>query len=179
MRRPYEGIFQTVLNERTAMPICFDTEIGGLLDDLLAVQDDLLRLLADKRQMLAAADVAGLASIGPVQQQLVNRLQECLRRREQLLALAGQQGMPAESIRALTEALPKPQRARIDKHLRLAEARQRLLRHQSLVNWVLVQRHLLYLSQLLEIIATGGRLKPTYEKDGTDSAHSGLVDSEA
>jgi len=172
-------MFQTVLNERTAMPICFDTEIGGLLDDLLAVQDDLLRLLADKRQMLAAADVAGLASIGPAQQQLVDRLQDCLRRREQLLALAGQQGMPSESIRALAEALPKPQRARIDKHLRLAEARQRLLRHQSLVNWVLVQRHLIYLSQLLEIIATGGRLKPTYETEGTVSAHSGLVNSEA
>jgi hypothetical protein len=54
-----------------------------------------------------------------------------------------------------------------------------LLRHQSLVNWVLVQRHLIYLSQLLEIIATGGRLEPTYEKEGTLSAHGGLVDSEA
>ena len=47
----------------------------------------------------------------------------------------------------------------------------RLLQHHSLTNWVLVQRTLIHLSQVLEIIATGGRLKPTYGKD--DSADSG------
>ena len=43
-----------------------------------------------------------------------------------------------------------------------AAERSRLLQHQSLTNWVLVQRSLLHLSQLIEIIATGGRPKPTY-----------------
>ena len=63
--------------------------------------------------------------------------------------------------------------------MREATARMRLLQHHSLTNWVLVQRTLIHLSQMLEIIATGGRLKPTYGKD--DSVNSGgfLVDQAA
>jgi hypothetical protein len=41
-------------------------------------------------------------------------------------------------------------------------ARMRVLQHHSLVNWVLAQRALLHVSQLLEIIATGGRTQPNY-----------------
>jgi hypothetical protein len=63
--------------------------------------------------------------------------------------------------------------------IREATNRTRLLQHQSLTNWVLVQRSLLHLSQLIEIIATGGRLKPTYG-NGSDRQSSGaLVDRAA
>jgi hypothetical protein len=53
------------------------------------------------------------------------------------------------------------------------------LQHQSLTNWVLVQRTLLHLSQLIEIIATGGRLKPTYGKGSDHQAGGALVDRAA
>ena len=48
--------------------------------------------------------------------------------------------------------------------IREAANRSQFLQHQSLTNWVVVQRSLLHLSQLIEIIATGGRPKPTYGK---------------
>jgi hypothetical protein len=38
----------------------------------------------------------------------------------------------------------------------------RVLQHHSLANWVLAQRRLLHVAQSLEIIATGGRMRPTY-----------------
>jgi hypothetical protein len=60
--------------------------------------------------------------------------------------------------------------------IREAAERSRLLQHQCLTNWVLVQRTLLHLSQLIEIIATGGRLQPTYS-NSTDrhSPHGGAM----
>jgi hypothetical protein len=55
-------------------------------------------------------------------------------------------------------------------------ARARLLQHQALANWVLAQRTVLHLSQILEIIATGGRLQPTYGKENPIAAGGSLVD---
>jgi hypothetical protein len=57
-----------------------------------------------------------------------------------------------------------------------ARRRARLLQHQSLTNWVLVQRTLLHLSHVVEIIATGGRMQPTYGKGAPVSAGGILVD---
>jgi hypothetical protein len=55
----------------------------------------------------------------------------------------------------------------------------RLLQHQSLANWVLAQRVMLHLSQLLEIFATGGRLQPTYGRGEMPTSSGALVDREA
>ena len=60
-----------------------------------------------------------------------------------------------------------------------SSTRMRLLQHQSLTNWVLAQRSILHLSQLLEIIATGGRLQPTYGRDESSASSGALVDREA
>jgi hypothetical protein len=53
------------------------------------------------------------------------------------------------------------------------------VQHHSLTNWVLVQRTLIHLSQMLEIIATGGRMKPTYGEGGRTDAGGSLVDQAA
>ena len=55
----------------------------------------------------------------------------------------------------------------------------RLLQNQSITNWVLAQRSLLHVSQLLEIIATGGRLQPTYGEGETVHSVGSLVNQEA
>jgi hypothetical protein len=60
-----------------------------------------------------------------------------------------------------------------------AARRGQFLQQQCLTNWVLVQRTLLHLSQMIGIIATGGRPMPTYG-NGSDRAVSGaLVDRAA
>jgi hypothetical protein len=60
-----------------------------------------------------------------------------------------------------------------------ARHRSRILRHECLTNWVLVQQSLLHLSQLIEIIATGGRMKPTYGNGSDRQDHGALVDRAA
>jgi FlgN protein len=146
---------------------------------LADVQGGLLAVLTEKRQLLAASDVAGLGAMAGREQQLLDRLQACHERRQQLLARAGAEGLPTDSIRSLSDRLPAEGRNRVQAGIREAADRSRLLQHQSLTNWVLVQRSLLHLSQMIEIIATGGRSRPTYGK-GSDRAPSGaLVDRAA
>ena len=152
------------------MDTAWETELATLLSELSSVQDDLLDLLTRKRQFLVKTDVAGMESLAGREQELVERLQACQQSRSRLLERAGQQGLPHGSIRALAAAMPAPGRKEPARaKCKMLHARARLLQHQSLTNWVLVQRTLLHLSQLLEIIATGGRMRTTYWKRGNRS----------
>ncbi|MBN2295914.1 MAG: flagellar export chaperone FlgN [Pirellulales bacterium] len=146
------------------MEIAWDSELANLMTDLLATQEETLSVLARKRELLITGDGEGLAALGIEEQQLVERLKDSLKRREQLLKLAAEQGLPHKNLQTLSESLPNGtiSRERRDQ-LKLAKARARLLRHHGLTNWVVAQRTLIHLSQMLEIIATGGRLQPTYD----------------
>lgn len=161
------------------MQATWESELATLLTDLSAVQDEVLAVINKKRELLLATDTEGLAALAPQEEELISRLQDCLRRREDLLARAKQQGLPSASIKALTKALPKDRRGGIDKQVKEAGARARLLKLQSFTNWVVIQRTLIHLSQLLEIIATGGRLKPTYGEEEPVNSTGSLVDRAA
>jgi hypothetical protein len=161
------------------METSWESELATLLNDLLAVQDELLGTLTKKRQLLVDTDTDGLAAVGRQEEKLIGSLQECLKRREELLARAHQEGLPSASIRALSRALPGAQRGELDDRVRQAGSRARLLKHHSLTNWVLVQRTLIHLSQMLEIIATGGQLQPTYGEGEPAGASGALVDRAA
>ena len=68
---------------------------------------------------------------------------------------------------------------KLGQQVKQSAARMRLLQHHSLANWVLAQRSLLHVSQLLEIVATGGRLQPTYGDTESVHAGGGLVNQHA
>jgi hypothetical protein len=158
------------------MQTTWENDIAQLLTDLLAVQDELFANLAKKRELLIASDIAGLNAIAADEQQLAARLQECVTRREQMLAMAREAGLPDRSVKALTEALPKDRRGDLPDRLAHAGSRARILQHQSFTNWLVVQRNLIHLSQMLEIIATGGRLQPTYGEGEPVNTTGTLVD---
>lgn len=156
----------------------WEAELAGLLSDLLAVQEELLGLLTRKRELLAAADAEGLSALAPDVQRLTQALQGCVERRQKLLARARAEGKPSSSLRALVGSAPREQRQRLDESVAQAASRARLLRHHCITNWVVVQRTLLHLAQLLEIIATGGKLQPTYGREAVQ-ASGALVDRAA
>jgi hypothetical protein len=153
-----------------------ESELATLLNDLLAGQDELQAILTKKRQLLGAADVEGLTAIGPQEQRWIDALQDCLSRRQHLLARAAGEGFPSTSVKAVAERLPAAGKGELCQRIDLVRRRSRLLQQESLVNWVVVQRTLLHLSQLLEIIATGGRLQPTYGERRLAPAGGALVD---
>ena len=160
------------------MQASLEAELATLLDDLLAGQEELSAILTRKRQLLGNSDLEGLASLGPQEERSIGALQQCLERRQELLARAAREGLPAGSIKAVAEKLPAARNDAIRQQVDLARRRGRLLQQQSLVNWMVIQRTLLHLSQLLEIIATGGRLQPTYGK-GRPSTSGVLIDGVA
>jgi flagellar biosynthesis/type III secretory pathway chaperone len=157
----------------------WEIEIASLLAELADVQSALLVVLSEKRTLLASADHAALSTVAGREQQLVARLQACHERRQALLTKAQAEGLPSESIRSLSAKLPAEGRERLQASMDEASERSRFLQHQSLTNWVLVQRSLLHLSQLIEIIATGGRPQPTYGNGSERQNCGALVDRAA
>jgi hypothetical protein len=163
-------------------PIDWETELAELLTELTSVQDDLLTLLQKKREQMMAPDLGALERTEDDQRQLCARLEACQQHRQRLLRLAESRGLPAASIRQLTGSLKdldRDRRGQLNAQIQHASARMRLLQHHSLTNWVLAQRSLLHLTQILEIIATGGRLKPTYGEQSSELAAGSLVDRAA
>lgn len=156
-----------------------EADVAALLTELSSTQDELLEFLAHKRRLLVAADIEGMQAMQPRELDLIGRLQACLDRRAELLAQAADQQLPSDSIRSLTSALPPGSRKQLAGQVAEAAGRADLLRHHSLTNWVLTQRTLLHLSQLLEIIATGGRRRPTYGDAPTADSSGALVDRAA
>lgn len=157
----------------------WETEISDLLNELSATQSELLGLLEEKRRLLVASDAAGLQGLTAREEAVVARLQACHDLRAGLLAKAAEQQLPGDSIRALAKAMPAAARKQLLAQVDDAGQRFRLLGHHSLANWVLIQRSLLHLSQLIEIIATGGRRRPTYGKAEACHASGSLVDQAA
>jgi FlgN protein len=167
------------MNTLSLEPDAFDAQLGTLLTELSDVQRELLALIAEKRTMLIKAKPLDLAQLQPREKALIDRLQACQQLRSDLLEQASDQGLPHRSLMELTAALPAQQRQHWTPQIREAASRSRLLQHHSLANWVLVQRTLIHLSQMLEIIATGGRLCPTYGTGATADTSGNLVDQEA
>ena len=156
-----------------------ESEIALFLAELSSAQTEMLKVLVEKREFLVKFDGDGLASIVPREEQLVARLQTCLERRAELLALADDQGLPHDNIRQLAGSLSGGKRSPLAKSVQQASSQARILQHNSVTNWVLVQRTLIHLSQMLEIIATGGRPQPTYGKGDAATSSGALVDQAA
>ena len=157
----------------------WESELAGLLQRLSAAQRELLSLLATKRQLLVSRDHEALAALAPREEELAHELQACQQQRQDLLAQADVAGLPSDSLAELTASLPRKAAAALQKPVDEARDRARLIRHECLSQWVAVQRTVLHLSQLLEIIATGGRPQPTYG-NGRGAERSGsLIDQAA
>lgn len=157
----------------------WESRIGDLLDNLSTVQSDLLGLLEEKRVALAEGAYDKLDRFTKREAELVHRLEECQVRRHDLLESAAREGLPASSVESLTQALPASQRGNLTQNVDDARHQSRLLQHHSLTNWVVTQRTLLHLSQMVEIIATGGRMRPTYGSEANSNESGALVDRSA
>lgn len=153
-----------------------EDDLAALLDELTNVQDELLSVLASKRACVAKSDLDGMLALQTTEEELGARLQSCHDRRGALLASARERGLACETLGQLSAHLPANRASEYGRQIAQTSARMRLLQHESLTNWVLAQKSLLHLSQLLEIIATGGRGKPTYSKGTAAREHGSLVD---
>jgi flagellar biosynthesis/type III secretory pathway chaperone len=163
----------------TTWPIDWESAIAELLTELSTVQEELLEVLSTKRNLMVAGDVESLTQQQALEEQLGQRLEACHQRRSELLRHANASGLVGDSIGQLAAHLPQGDRKQLGAQAQQVAARMQLLRHHSLTNWVLAQRSLLHLTQLLEILATGGQVKPTYSLQESALSRGWLVDQAA
>ena len=169
---------EAIMEEPTT-GVDWENEVTELLNQLSTVQDELLEVLVLKRNAMAAGHLDELTSLQSREEELAQRLESCHHHRGVLLQKAGRHGLPSDSITQLADSMQAEDRSGLSDRMQHVGARTRLLRHHSLTNWVLAQRSLLHLSQLLEILATGGQIKPTYSKEESSHGRGALVDRAA
>lgn len=157
----------------------WDQEVAELLTELSGTQSRLLEVLAEKRELLLTGNRDGLEAMAEREQEIIRELEGCSDRRKELLGKAEAEGLPSDSLRSLAAGMPEGRGMQLAGRFQEAATQSRLLQHQSLANWVLVQRSIVHLSQLLEIIATGGRSKPTYGKGEQSDSNGSLIDQAA
>lgn len=155
----------------------WEDEISGLLSELADTQSELLEILSYKQQQLAGKSEFSVDDADR-EIKLLERLHACHERRSDLLQTAKQKGKPAASLRTLAETLPEPAtgKAQFRSRFKQAEQQSRLIQHRCLTQWLVAQRNLIHLSQMLEILATGGRDQPTYGNGPMSTQTGGLMD---
>ncbi len=156
----------------------WESDLNALLDDLGNTQEALLALLSEKRRCLAQNDRAALSATQLEETALLERLEGCHRRREDLIRRARQVAPHIHSLRELACWLPAGTEGETRQRVERLAARMKLLQHESLSHWVLAQRSLIHLAQMLEVLASGGRLKPTYGPDTLPVHQGALVDEQ-
>jgi hypothetical protein len=149
------------------------------LRDLIAAQEGLLAELAKRRQRPVGSeqDEPGVA---PAEEALLERLEHCRQRRAELLEAAAKAGLPAHTLRAAVASIADRAAARRLQALsEQAQAAGRRVRLEGITHWMLAQRSLAHVGQLLEILATGAPQPPTYGNGAVSTARGGLLDEAA
>jgi hypothetical protein len=135
------------------------TEVAALLDELTSVQEELLALLARKREQLGARNPAVRAEIRVRERRLAARLALCQERRADLLAAKSKEGegeYPGNPASDLVGHESFRSRGRTN----LLRRPMQLLRSDNIPNWVQAQRALLQVAQLVESVATLSASRP-------------------
>ena len=157
----------------------WEQEISGLLSELAETQSELLEVLSYKQDQLAGKSEFS-ADDADREIKLLERLHACHDRRAELLSSAKSEGKPAASLRTLADSIPEGKEdMRFRTRFQQAEQQSKLIQHRCLTQWLVAQRTLIHLAQMLEILATGGRDQPTYGKGPLSSHTGGLMDQDA
>ncbi len=137
-------------------------DIEELLAALDATQDALSVAYRDKRAAIRVSDAAEIDRLTRLEERLVADFQEELRRREQILQRARQVGLPADSLSSVVgtfdESVQEPLLAQIERVRERAEANRR----ESWILWIVCKQSLRLFSDMIELIANGGRRAPVY-----------------
>lgn len=175
--------FTPIDDASEASAVDWESSTAEVLQELTSVQDELIEVLGTKRSQMVARDISGMEATQARELELIRRLEQLRDARRDLLASAQKHGMPSDSIESLAAMADGAEGENLREIASSAKRRMRTIQNETLVNFVLAQRSVLHLSQILQIIATGGKLQPTYGQG--DSAQTNaqlggtLVDHEA
>ncbi|MDR1385872.1 MAG: flagellar protein FlgN [Planctomycetaceae bacterium] len=140
-------------------------QLSKFLKSLLSAQQETITLLERKQSLFAANDLTAIETMIPQERQAAETLQQCLAERQKLLQDAAAEGLPSESVGMLARAVVPDQDEEFWRIFRTTQYQSSLLRQHNITNWVVTQRGLLHISQMLDIIAARGQPRPTYTRN--------------
>jgi hypothetical protein len=141
-------------------------ELARDVEDLLLAVDENQAALSvayrDKRAAIREANGAEIDRLTQIEESLIAELQVQLRRREQILQQARKLGLPAESLTRVVETFDEPLRerllAQIEQTRRVTDSNRR----ESWILWIVCKQSLRFFSDVIDLIASGGRRNPVY-----------------
>lgn len=146
--------------------------LAEYLADLDAIQDRVLDQLAQWQMDVAQPNSLGQLSGNLQGNAAIENLRALVARRDELLKLAQSQGIAVSTLRELAAHLDDPQKSLTTK-VSLLKRKMERMHHASLGHWISCQKAWLHYSDLVELIATGGR-KPI-RLGNTNSLNQGGV----
>ncbi len=158
-----------------------ERDILQFLEEISAVQEQAIAVLTKKQRLLVKPDREGLSQIATEEKDILAYLDRCVKRREEILAAAKKIGKASDSIQTLSRQI-FPGNPDVRRKVDEAVFRSRLIRNLNLTNWVMTQKSIIHLTQMLEIVATRGQGKPTYKRvpaQETGVSGGGFVDRTA
>jgi len=157
-------------------------QIADFLNETLQAQKDCEALLERKQKLFSTNDLAAIGDLAKEEQAAADRLKQCLVEREKLLQYAAAEGFSIRSIEELARIVVPNTDDEFFALLRSVQYESQLLRRRNMANWIVTQRGMLHASQMLEIIATRGRMNTTYTRDqqrNRNTTGGSLVDRKA
>jgi hypothetical protein len=157
-------------------------EIEDLLVGIDETQDALDAVYRDKREAIRRANAPEIDRLTKIEEARVADLQVHLRRREQILLRARQMGLPFDSLTSVVRGFREPLRqtllASLERTRQMADANRR----ESWILWIVCKQSLRFCSEVVELIANGGRRAPVYStRPGATELSTGgaLLDAKA
>ena len=137
------------------------TDIQDFLKQLIEAQNQMIAVLQKKQEILVRPEKEALALITVEEENVVEKMQHILERREELLTTARLQNVSGDSIEQLCEHF-FPRNIEVHKLLTEVKHRTQQIGLLAYTNWTMSRKSMIHLSQILELLETRGQGKTTY-----------------
>jgi len=151
------------------------TDLLDFLDQLIETQNQMLAVLHRKQALLVRPEKEAIASISVEEEEAVEKMQQVLSRREELLTAARLQNVNGDSIEQLCEHF-FPRNIEVNKILDEVKHKTHQIRLLAYTNWTMSRQSMIHVSQILELLETRGQGKTTYHPRPPCASGGGLVD---
>lgn len=145
-------------------------DIEELLVAIDETQEALGAAYRNKREAIREANAPEIDRLTKIEEARVAELQVHLRRREQILQRARQMGLPADSFTTLVQTFREPFRESLLAHIAQTRRVSDENRRESWILWIVCKQSLRFFSEVVELIANGGRRAAIY------SSRSGMAE---
>jgi hypothetical protein len=157
-------------------------DIEELLVAIDETQEALGAAYREKRDAIRVANAPEIERLTKIEEARVAELQVHLRRREQILQRARQMGLPADSFTTLAQTFREPFRESLLAHIAQTRRVTDENRRESWILWIVCKQSLRFFSEVVDLIANGGRRAPVYSSRlgmAEPSTGGALLDAQA